>query len=351
MKLNRWWADNPAQRFWMEGTNRPDIGVDLHAPQTRKGNKPYWGYSLVREVEEGDIVFHYSTERNRIESWSVAQGGHWEAETLWGARGTASRGEQPFKRPGYFRGLHGPFELPEPLHLDELRANVSTLRAAYSAVQSAYPKGNLYLPFQIRTDGVRGGQGYLFKMPAEVVDAFPKLSTAVQVLLRAQAKRPMAGLLPHSLEAAKIGRTYLRANEEAALSERDPFPVDPAVVERGIRGHAKTQNLLADVVQQHGHKPLSPANDDPAYDLLWHDGETLCVAEVKSLTVDNEERQLRLGLGQVLRYRQRLASFGTPVRAYLVAEREPSDPEWQSLCDSVGVTLAWPSVLAERLQK
>jgi hypothetical protein len=38
------------------------------------------------------------------------------------------------------------------------------------------------------------------------------------------------------------------------------------------------------------------------FDLAWQIGRTLFVAQVKSLTLRNEEKQLRLGLGQVLRY-------------------------------------------------
>ena len=149
--------------------------------------------------------------------------------------------------------------------------------------------------------------------------------------------------------ASEFGRKYERADEQAAVVQADPFPVDPSIVERGIRGHAKTQNALADLLVTRGFIPLSPVKDDPAYDLLWRAGECLCVAEVKSLTSDNEERQLRLGLGQLLRYRQRLASSGTDVRAYLVGERQPSDEGWQQLCDSLEVVLMWPEVMKERI--
>ncbi len=48
--------------------------------------------------------------------------------------------------------------------------------------------------------------------------------------------------------------------------------------------------------------------------ILWLNGEEAWVAEVKSLTTTNEEPQLRLGLGQVLIYRQRLKQFHTSVR-------------------------------------
>lgn len=31
-QVNAWWAGDPGQRFWVEITDRPDIGVDLHCP-------------------------------------------------------------------------------------------------------------------------------------------------------------------------------------------------------------------------------------------------------------------------------------------------------------------------------
>ena len=31
--INTWWSTDPRQRFWLEITDRPDIGVDLHCPQ------------------------------------------------------------------------------------------------------------------------------------------------------------------------------------------------------------------------------------------------------------------------------------------------------------------------------
>jgi hypothetical protein len=92
--LNTWWADDPEQRFWMATTNRPDVGADLHAPafHDKHGETP--SYSLVREVRDGDIVFHYERAVEAITSWSVAAGGFWEAETLWGTPRSTAKNEK-----------------------------------------------------------------------------------------------------------------------------------------------------------------------------------------------------------------------------------------------------------------
>jgi hypothetical protein len=236
-----------------------------------------------------------------------------------------------------------PFELKEQLTLAGLRADEERLRRVVERVEGVH-QGSLYLPFQFRSDGLRMGQGHLFKVPEAVVSAFPQLQDAAP-RDPAQVDRPR-----RSRGRAPAQRQYRRANETASVSEGDPFPMDPAIRERGLQGHAITQNQLADHVEALGFDPESPARDDPQYDLLWRDGEVIHVAEVKSLTESNEERQLRLGLGQLLRYRHGLAE-GDKSRAYLVCERKPSDPAWDELCSDLGVVLVWPAVLGERVQR
>jgi hypothetical protein len=141
---------------------------------------------------------------------------------------------------------------------------------------------------------------------------------------------------------AEVGLAYVSADESGAVAEREPFATDPDVVERGTRSHARLQNRLAADVASSGLVPLSPAAGDPPFDLAWRDGADLHVAEVKSTTAMNEEHQLRLGLGQLLRYRHALSAGGTTVHATLYVERRPADPQWSELCQSLGVTLRWP---------
>jgi len=84
---------------------------------------------------------------------------------------------------------------------------------------------------------------------------------------------------------------------------------------------------------------MSPTSSDPQFDVACRAGETTLVAEVRSLTILNEERQLRLGLGQVPRYAHLMSGRGaTPVPA-LVVERPPADASWNDLCAALGVLL------------
>ena len=66
------------------------------------------------------------------------------------------------------------------------------------------------------------------------------------------------------------------------------------------------------------------------------------------MTSENEEKQLRLGLGQVLRYAHQIRGVEEIVPV-LVAERRPSDTSWEDLCAQLGVILIWPEVFAERI--
>jgi hypothetical protein len=137
-----------------------------------------------------------------------------------------------------------------------------------------------------------------------------------------------------------LGAPYRQLPVIELSRDRDPFSVDPALAERGLRGHTDTQNELASVLGNAGIEPRRGLPPGPNFDLAWEKDGTVFVAEVKSITAENEEHQLRVGLGQVLRYRQHLFTLGHHrVVAVLVPERQPRDPSWRELCQEVGVVL------------
>ncbi|WFE20455.1 hypothetical protein O7621_21505 [Solwaraspora sp. WMMD937] len=74
-------------------------------------------------------------------------------------------------------------------------------------------------------------------------------------------------------------------------------------------------------------------------DLAWQDADgRQYIAEVKSLVGASPEEQLRLGLGQVLEYRHRLALLGRAVTPVLLTSA-PVDAAWRDICRDNGVTL------------
>jgi hypothetical protein len=68
----------------------------------------------------------------------------------------------------------------------------------------------------------------------------------------------------------------------------------------GVR-HVNTQNAAADALAGTGSAPRSPRPGEPNFDLAWENDGAVYVAEVRSITDRNEEKRLRLGLGQILR--------------------------------------------------
>jgi hypothetical protein len=152
----------------------------------------------------------------------------------------------------------------------------------------------------------------------------------------------LATVFRHSSPSLTVGVSYTAPPAPAKVVAADPFAADPDLIDRGLSAHHATLTALATWVNSRGLEPRLPTPAEPQYDLAWVDKNSLHVAEVKSITIANEEKQLRLGLGQVLRYRQQLAGQASEVVAWLVPERKPIDPSWETLLTSVGVRLAWP---------
>ncbi|HEY3334672.1 MAG TPA: hypothetical protein VGK16_05480 [Candidatus Limnocylindrales bacterium] len=141
---------------------------------------------------------------------------------------------------------------------------------------------------------------------------------------------------------AAAGGAYRRPDENVRSKPRDPFAIDPDEVDRGLKGHRRTQNALFDWLATRGVLGLSP-DGIANYDIAWREGGRMFVGEVKSLTVNNEAMQLRLGLGQALHYAEMLRDAGEPqVQPVLIAEHEPTDGRWLRVCDRAGVILTWP---------
>jgi hypothetical protein len=336
--MHRWWDGQKGEHYWMEVTERDDLGADLNAPREDETGKSQWSYELVREADDGDIVFHFHKPKEAIVAYSVIRDEAWEDEVVWGAKGTSARGRevQPYARPGFRRGLQGFTPLDPAVTLEEIRSvedQVFALRESLEGVHGT----PLYFPFSpYRGQSLRPYQGYMVKFPAGL------LSILGLSVIPSEPVQEYEVRLVDQPPRSVGGASYRRADESIAVSRAEPLRIDPAQIERGLRGHRATQNALADALIGAGIEPLSPSASDPDWDIAWRSGDTLFVGEVKSLTDTNEERQLRLGIGQVLRYRQQVSAAGYRAKAVLVAERRPRDASWCALCNELGVKLVWP---------
>jgi len=149
-----------------------------------------------------------------------------------------------------------------------------------------------------------------------------------------------------AMDGGDLGRTYRPANETPDIARTSQSGPDPDIAGRGLQAHNTTQNALAEAVTRAGYDPRSPSPDEPDYDLAWLANEAVHVAEVKSITAENEERQLRIAIGQVVRYRHQLAADeDRRVQAVIALERHPYDETWLDLCNRQGIILAWPEVM------
>jgi hypothetical protein len=151
---------------------------------------------------------------------------------------------------------------------------------------------------------------------------------------------------------SEFWKAYREANENPPDADNEAPPLkDPDSAGRGLAAHNRTQNQIADIVTAMGLVPPSPGANEPDYDIDWKVKDSFFVCEVKSLSPTTEERQLRIGLGQVIRYRQKLNAGGyEPVRALIATEIAPQDQSWNELCEKENIILIWPENAKEKLK-
>jgi len=119
-----------------------------------------------------------------------------------------------------------------------------------------------------------------------------------------------------------------------------PSEIDPDKIEDGFERHNKAQNMLAEFLDDKDCRVSSPSTTDPKFDLHWSGSNGSYVCEVKSITDENEESQLRKAIGQVLRYQSQLRASGKECFPVVVTDREVSDQSWYSVFSENGMTLS-----------
>ena len=117
--------------------------------------------------------------------------------------------------------------------------------------------------------------------------------------------------------------------------------IDLDHLDNGTRVHALTLQKLQRHLARGAIVFVKPATRRPLFDAGWRASSVNWIAEVKSITASSETQQMRLGLGQLLEYRARIAAHTGKPKAALVLSKEPSDPAWSDVCAAVGVLLTW----------
>lgn len=181
--INEWWVGDDRERFWMEITNRTDLGANLWAPQIGDNGREYWSYSLVKHVRPGDIVLHWSKQAGpAMIAYSHVTGPYEVSQITWQSRGTYGRtrpvsGEEP----GWLAPLSGATTLRSPVTQQRLREFEEQIRQIRNELAKSI-NGPLYFPFALSDRRpVRAAQGYLTKIPYDLVSEIPELSELLDI--------------------------------------------------------------------------------------------------------------------------------------------------------------------------
>lgn len=200
--MTNWWSNDDSERFWLEVTDREDLGADLRAPTLDESGNPNWRYGLFQHARVGDIVLHYQKRSTppAIVGFSRIAGLAKPAEIVWAARGTyaRSKGTLPHARPGYRIPLDGFTALGSSLTLKEIRERRADLVAMMAAMEQTYKKP-FYFPFELsESREVRLLQGYAFKLPRRFLTTFSGLSEAMVAGDQSQGGEQVAVLQEHA---------------------------------------------------------------------------------------------------------------------------------------------------------
>lgn len=258
-----WWFGDSSERYWLESTDRTDVGANLRAPIADESGAPNWRYTIFRLAKPGDIVLHYHTPSDAIVGFSMVDGEWHDEEITWAARGTFARakGTTPHRRPGFVIPLRGFTKLPVPLTLERLRSEKEALKALAATAQAKHPRQTLYFPFELKSRPVRPLQGYGFKLPRSFVAMFPELADA---LAAADPKRTFNG---NGSAGSRGGQGRLQSPEERKAIEL--CAMDAAIAYLSERGY-----VIQDV------------SLNESFDILARRGAEVRHVEVKGTTGD-----------------------------------------------------------------
>ncbi len=205
----RWWDGKANERYWLESTDREDLGSDLRAPLADEAGRDNWRYTLFREASVGDLVFHYDKRHSAITAVSRVAGPAAGAPIIWVARGSYARERRatPTEVPGYRVPLTDYRLLEQPLSLDALRTARPLIQSIIDTL-AASKRSPLYFPFELSKRPVRPLQGYAFKLPADFVAAFSPLHAGAGIKIEEPD-------MPSQLDDVALFRAAVAAIEDA----------------------------------------------------------------------------------------------------------------------------------------
>lgn len=225
--VQKWWAGRPEERFWLEATDREDIGADLRAPLVDASGRDNWRYTLFQATRPGDIVFHYDAGKRAITARSRVSGAPYAAPIVWAARGSYARdrGAQSETMPGYRVPLTDTVTLEAPVTLESLRAHKPQMMEMMASVRESLAKGPVYFPFELSERPVRPLQGYAFKLPSAFVQLFDLAKDA-------SAEPPIYRLSTNAREIRRHFNRWRKAMLETAVRDSRLWQLEEGIVLR-----------------------------------------------------------------------------------------------------------------------
>jgi len=184
--IHPWWVGRAGEGYWLEVTDREFFGNQLITRRHDPRCMTAWSHRLVLHVEPGDVIFHYYERERAIVGWSTAHGRTAPGRFRDGVRNALAwrRNEAPI----WTVSLSGMTLLPCALTIDDVAERQSALVDDLMALEEQVGDP-LYYPFEIgRPNETRPLPGYLFKLPALFVDAFPQLARSAPILAPATAR-------------------------------------------------------------------------------------------------------------------------------------------------------------------
>ncbi|WP_406303812.1 EVE domain-containing protein [Streptomyces sp. NBC_00885] len=228
MAINKWWRHDPNERYWLEITNREDIGTNLLAPQANDRGEEYWSYALVREVRPGDLVLHWDKNHGPgVVGYSHVRREPFASTITWQSRGTYGRQRSASgPEPAWEAPLGGYRRLQRPVTQTRLREVEPTIRALRDRLTEAVA-GPLYFPFALSdARPLRAAQGYLTKLPRELVEELPELRELRQTAISEPHEPEAADLPPTSLPKPRRSTGYGRQRDANRRQAVERYAMD-----------------------------------------------------------------------------------------------------------------------------
>lgn len=171
--MNEWWSSQPSQRYWVEITDRADLGKNIIAPQRAQAGKSTSGYELLNYVREGDTVFHWWRKPSKSEDrgfygYSEVVGAMQEGTIPWKSRGRYAENEKVGPKPAKFWNLTNFTEFRHPILIGHLNERRNAIFDLIESVETLHGQP-IYFPFCKREGKVAANQTYFAKMPLELL--------------------------------------------------------------------------------------------------------------------------------------------------------------------------------------